>query len=103
MFRPYQRPLLAQEPQPSAPLEGRWEQSSHRCRRTKHLCGVWHHPPGLRKIEDETIERQTIVEQADTLVCVPTKRDEIRHRAHIPLNVQHRRLREILPSFVGYH
>src|SRR4029077_6148369 len=71
--------------------------------RTKHLCGMWHHLPGLRKIEDETIERQTIVEQADTLIRISTKRDEIRHWAHIPLNVLHRRSREILTGFVGYY
>src|SRR6185295_5616260 len=71
--------------------------------RTKHLCGMWHHLPGLRKIKDKTIEWQTIVEQADTLVRVSTKRDEIRHGAHVPPNVHHRHSCEILTGFVGYH
>src|SRR5262245_12501532 len=68
--------------------------------RTKHLCSVWHHLPGLRKIENEAIEGQPIVEQADILVRVSTKQDEIRHRPHVPLNVQLRRSCEILTGFV---
>src|SRR6266850_5602407 len=43
--------------------------------RTKNLCGMRHHLPGLRKIEDKTIEGQTIVEETDPLIRVPTKRD----------------------------
>ena len=70
---------------------------------TKHLCSMRHHLPGFRKIEDETIEGHTIVEQTDPLVHVPTKRDEIRYRTHVPFNVRHRRSREILTGFVGHH
>src|SRR5678816_2460232 len=63
---------------------------------TKDLCGIRYHLPGLRKIQDETIEGQTIVEQTDSLVYVPTKRDEIRHRAHVSFDIYHRRSRKIL-------
>src|SRR4026209_492565 len=41
---------------------------------TKDLCGMRYHLPRLREVENETIEWQTILEQTDSLVHVPTKR-----------------------------